>query len=74
MEVVHAVMDSCGSRWPRETVAKTMLRMTRPARSPTCRSNRPLDAMGSATTTYDTLWHTLARWETTLMHWTKTLP
>ena len=34
VEVVHAAMDSCGSRWPRETVAKTMLRMTRPARRP----------------------------------------
>jgi hypothetical protein len=34
VEVVHAAMDSCGSRWPRQTVAKTMLRMTRPARRP----------------------------------------
>jgi len=35
VEVVHAEMDSCGSHWPQETVAKTMLRMTRPARRPT---------------------------------------
>jgi len=34
VEVVHAAMDSCGSAWSRETVAKTMLRMTRPARRP----------------------------------------
>ena len=34
VEVVHAAMDSCGSRWPRQTAAKTMLRMTRPARRP----------------------------------------
>jgi len=112
VENVHAAMVSCGSAWSRETVAKTMLRMTRPARrppylqleqagpdlyrvvpsrdevrrssefrgairwcrTPTCGSNRPLDAMGSATTTYDTLWHAPATWETTPMHWTQTLP
>ena len=34
VEVVHAAMDSCGSRWPRQTVAKAMLGMTRPARRP----------------------------------------
>ncbi len=34
VEMVHAAMVSCGSRWFRETVAKTMLRMTRPARRP----------------------------------------
>lgn len=34
VEMVHAAMVSCGSRWPRETVAKTMLRMTRQARRP----------------------------------------
>ncbi|MGH9110303.1 MAG: hypothetical protein ACRDY3_12730 [Acidimicrobiales bacterium] len=34
VEVVHAGMVSCGSHWSRETVAKTMLRMTRPARRP----------------------------------------
>jgi hypothetical protein len=32
--VVHVAMDSCGSRWRRQTVAKTMMRMTRPARRP----------------------------------------
>jgi hypothetical protein len=31
---VYAATVSCGSRWPRETVAKTMLRMTSPARRP----------------------------------------
>jgi hypothetical protein len=31
---VHAAMVSCGSAWSRETIAKTMLRMTRPARRP----------------------------------------
>ena len=30
----YAAMVSCGSLWSRETVAKTMLRMTRPARRP----------------------------------------
>jgi len=35
VEVVHAKMVSCfGSGWSRATVAKTMLRMTRPARRP----------------------------------------
>ena len=34
VEMVHAAMVSCGSRWSRATVAKTMLRMTRPARRP----------------------------------------
>lgn len=34
VENVHAAMVSCGSAWSRETVAKTMLRMTRPARRP----------------------------------------
>ncbi len=34
MEDVHAAMVSCGSAWSRETMAKTMLRMTRPARRP----------------------------------------
>jgi hypothetical protein len=32
VENVHAAMVSCGCSWSRETVAKTMLRMTRPAR------------------------------------------
>jgi hypothetical protein len=31
---VHAAMVSCESTWSRDTVAKTMLRMTRPARRP----------------------------------------
>jgi hypothetical protein len=31
---VHAAMVSCGSAWSRATVAKTMLRMTRPPRRP----------------------------------------
>ena len=30
VERVHGAMASCGSPWSRETVAKTMLRMTRP--------------------------------------------
>jgi len=34
VEVVYAAMAFCGSLWSRETVAKTMLRMTRPARRP----------------------------------------
>jgi hypothetical protein len=34
VETVHAAMVLCGSPWSRETVAKTMLRMTRPARRP----------------------------------------
>ena len=34
VENVHAAMVSCGSAWSRETVAKTMLRITRPARRP----------------------------------------
>ena len=34
VEMVHAAMVSCGSRWSRGTVAKTMLRMRRPARRP----------------------------------------
>ncbi len=34
VERVHGAMVSCGSPWSRETVAKTMLRMTRPARRP----------------------------------------
>lgn len=32
--MVHAKMVSCGSAWSRETVAKTMLRMTPRARRP----------------------------------------
>lgn len=32
--MVHAAMVSCGSAWSRETVAKTMLRMTRRTRRP----------------------------------------
>jgi len=32
VERVYTAMISCGSPWPRETVAKTMLRMTQPAR------------------------------------------
>ncbi len=31
---VHAAMISCGSAWSRATVAKTILRMTRPPRRP----------------------------------------
>ena len=31
---VYAAMVAAGTRWSRETVAKTMLRMTRPARRP----------------------------------------
>jgi hypothetical protein len=34
VETVHAAMVACGSPWSRATVAKTMLRMTRPARRP----------------------------------------
>ena len=34
VENVHGATVSCGSAWSRETVAKTMLRMTRPARRP----------------------------------------
>ena len=34
VNMVYAAMLSCGSRWSRATVAKTMLRMTRPARRP----------------------------------------
>jgi hypothetical protein len=34
VERVYAAMVRCGSSWSRETVAKTMLRMTRPARRP----------------------------------------
>jgi hypothetical protein len=34
VERVHGAMVSCGSPWSRETVAKTMLRMTRPAPRP----------------------------------------
>ena len=34
VENVNAAMVSCGSAWSRETVAKTTLRMTRPARRP----------------------------------------
>jgi hypothetical protein len=34
VEGVYAAMVSCGSRWSRGTVAKTMLRMTHPARRP----------------------------------------
>jgi len=32
VENAHAAMVSCGSAWPRQTVAKTLLQMTRPAR------------------------------------------
>ena len=31
---VYAAIPACGSLWSRATVAKTMLRMTRPARRP----------------------------------------
>jgi hypothetical protein len=34
VEMVFGAMVSCGSLWSRATVAKTMLRMTRPARRP----------------------------------------
>ena len=34
VERVHTAIVLCGSPWSRETVAKTMLRMTRPARRP----------------------------------------
>jgi len=34
VKVLRAAMDSSGSRWPRETVAKTMLEMTHPTRRP----------------------------------------
>ena len=34
MELVYAALVASGTSWPRETVAKTMLRMTRPARRP----------------------------------------
>ena len=34
VEEVYAAMVASGTTWPRSTVAKTMLRMTRPARRP----------------------------------------